>query len=90
MENASLGGNESKFKAEMCLLSMAIALFVVSAFFYSYQAVSEGLTFSGGLGSHPYRIVALTFVGFGSALTLVASISYSKRSKNLGNNSRQV
>jgi len=74
----------------MCLLSMAIALFVISAFFYSYQAVSEGLTFSASLGSYPYRGYALTFVGFGSVLTLVASISYSKRSKTLGNNSRQV
>ena len=79
-----------KFKAEMCLLLMAIVLFVVSAFFYSYQAASEGVAFSASLGSYPYRGVALTFVGFGSALTLIASISYSKRSKNLGNNSRRL
>lgn len=72
-----------KFKAEMCLLLMAIALFTLSAFFYSYQAAtSEGLTFSAALGSYPYRGYALTFVGFGSVLTLIASISYSKRSKN--------
>jgi len=63
-----------KFKAEMCLLLMALMLFVVSAFFYSWPAVS--------FGSYPYRGYALTFVGFGSALTLVASVSYSKRSKN--------
>jgi hypothetical protein len=74
----------------MCLLLMAIVLFAVSAFFYSYQAASEGVTFSASLGSYPYRGVALTFVGFGSALTLIASISYSKRSKNLGNDSRRV
>jgi hypothetical protein len=74
----------------MCLLLMAIVLFAVSAFFYSYQAASEGVTFSASLGSYPYRGVALTFVGFGSALTLVASISYSKRSKNLGNDSRRL
>jgi hypothetical protein len=79
-----------KFKAEMCLLSMALVLFIVSAFFYSYQAASEGLTFSAALGSYPYRGYALTFVGFGSVLTLVASILYSKRSKNLGNDSRRV
>jgi hypothetical protein len=79
-----------KFKAEMFLLLMAIVLFAVSAFFYSYQAASEGVTFSASLGSYPYRGVALTFVGFGSALTLVASISYSKRSKNLGNDSRRL
>jgi hypothetical protein len=85
-----LEGNKSKFKAEMCLLLMAIVLFAVSAFFYSYQAASEGVTFSASLGRYPYRGVALMFVGFGSALTLVASISYSKRSKNLGNNSRRL
>jgi len=73
---------ELKFKAEVCLLLMAIALFVVSTFFYSYQAVSEELTFSTGLGIYPYRLIALTFVGFGATLTLIASISYSKRSKN--------
>jgi hypothetical protein len=83
-------GNKSKFKAEMCLLLMAIVLFAVSAFFYSYPAASEGVTLSTGLGNHPYRAIALTFVGFGSALTLIASISYSKRSKNLGNSSRRV
>ena len=69
---------------------MAIVLFAVSAFFYSYQAASKGVTVSASLGSYPYRGVALTFVGFGSALTVIASISYSKRSKNLGNNSRQL
>jgi hypothetical protein len=83
-------GNKSKFKAEMCLLLMAIVLFAVSAFFYSYPAASEGVTLSAGLGNYPYRAIALTFVGFGSALTVIASISYSKRSKNLGNNSRQL
>jgi hypothetical protein len=39
---------------------------------------------------HPYRIYAITFVGFGSVLTLAASFSYSKRSKNFGNNTRRV
>jgi hypothetical protein len=71
-----------KFKAEMCLLLVAIVLFVVSAFFYSYHPASEGLTFSAGF-SYPYRLYAIAFVGFGSLLTLAASVSYSKRSKNL-------
>jgi len=74
----------------MGLLLVAIALFVLSAFFYSYQATSEGLTFTVASSSYPYRVLALTFVGFGSALTLAASISYSKRSKNLGNTGRRV
>jgi hypothetical protein len=78
-----------KFKAEMCLLVMAIVLFVVSAFFYSYQPTSETLSLSMSLG-HPYKIYAITFVGFGSVLTLAASFSYSKRSKNFGNNTRRV
>jgi hypothetical protein len=69
---------------------MAILFFAISAFFYSYQAASEGVALSASLGNYPYRAIALTFVGFGSALTLIASVSYSKRSKNLGNSSRQL
>jgi hypothetical protein len=65
----------------MCLLVVAIVLFAVSAFFYSYQPASEGLSFSASLGSYPYRLYAVTFVGFGSVLMLAASVSYSKRSK---------
>jgi hypothetical protein len=66
---------------------MAIALFAVSAFFYSY----EGLTFSASSNDYyPYRMHAITFVGFGSVLMLTASISYSKRSKNLGHKSYRV
>jgi len=49
-------------------------LFVVSAFFYSY----EGLA----LFDYPYRGLAISFVGFGSVLMIVASISYLKRSKD--------
>ncbi len=71
-----------KFKAEMCLLVMAIALFAISAFFYSYHPTSEELSFSTSI-SYPYRLYAIAFVGFGSILTLAASVSYSKRSKNL-------
>ena len=79
-----------KFKAEMCLLVVSIVLFAVSAFFYSYQSASESLSFSASLGSYPYRLYAITFVGFGSVLMFVASISYSKRSKNLGQKSCRV
>ena len=84
-------GNELKFKAEMFLLLTAIFLFTVSAFFYSYQSVSEGLSLSASLSSYPFRGYAVTFVGFGSALMIVASISFSKRSKNLGDSkSRRI
>jgi hypothetical protein len=61
-------GTQSKFKAEISLLMVAIILFMVSAFFYSYQAA--------------YRGYAISFVGFGSVLMVAASISYSKRGKN--------
>jgi hypothetical protein len=74
----------------MGLLLMAIAMFVLSAFFYSYQTSSEVLAFSVASSSYPYRVLALTFVGFGSVLMLTASISYSKRSKSFGNSSRRV
>lgn len=81
-----------KFKAEMCLLLLAIVLFVVSAFFYSYPATTETRSLSSELGSftYPYRAYAISFVGFGSVLMLVASISYSKRSKNLGHTGHRV
>jgi hypothetical protein len=81
-----------KFKAEMCLLLLAIVLFVVSAFFYSYPATTETRSLSSELGSftYPYRAYAISFVGFGSVLMLVASISYSKRSKNLGHTGHPV
>jgi hypothetical protein len=69
---------------------MAIVLFAVSAFFYSYQQVNEGLSLSAALGNYPYRAYGIMFVGFGSVLTLAASISYSKRSKNLEHKSYRV
>jgi len=90
MENAGLGESELKFKAEIGLLLMAIVLFAVSVFFYSYHVIGEGLSFAASLGGYPYRGYAITFVGFGSVLTLAASISYSKRSKNLGNTHHRV
>ena len=62
-----------RFKAEIVLLLVAIVLFVVSAFFYSYEVLAL---------EYPYRGYAISFVGFGSVLMVAASISYSKRSKN--------
>jgi hypothetical protein len=74
-ENVSGEGSKSKFKAEIFLLLVAIVLFAVSAFFYSYQGLALGF-------DYPYRGYAISFVGFGSVLMVTASISYSKRSKN--------
>jgi hypothetical protein len=68
-----------EFKTEVCLLFLAITLFVVSAFFFSYQTVNVAFS----LDSNPYRGYALAFVGFGSCLMVTASVSYSKRSKNI-------
>lgn len=85
-----MGENDSKFKVEMCLLLVAIALFAVSAFFYSYQQVSEGVSLSTALINYPYRAYGIMFVSFGSVLTVVASISYSKRSKNLEHKNYRV
>ena len=72
-----------KFKTEVCLLSLALVLFVVSAFFYSYQ--TGGSNFGLNWASYPYQGYALAFVSFGLVLTVAASVSYSKRGKNLFN-----
>ena len=78
------GEKESlEFKTEVCLLVLAITLFVVSVFFYSYQgAIGDSAILSASL-AYPYRGYALVFVGFGSISMVTASISYSKRSKNM-------
>jgi hypothetical protein len=66
---------ELKFKTEVSLLLTAIILFAVAMFFYSYEGVVSLV--------YPYRSIALAFVGFGSVSMVTASISYSKRSKDL-------
>jgi hypothetical protein len=70
-----------KFKTEVFLLSLALILFAVSAFFYSYQ--TGGSNFSLNWASYPYQGYALAFVSLGSVLTVTASVSYSKRGKNM-------
>jgi hypothetical protein len=71
-----------QFKTEVSLLLASITLFAVAMFFYSYQSGVGDSVFSLSL-AYPYRGVALAFVGFGSVSMVTASISYSKRSKNL-------
>ena len=68
------------FKAEVCLLAFAITLFMVSAFFFTYQSGNASYL---NLASYPYQGYALAFVGFGSLLMVTASLSYTKRSKNI-------
>ncbi|MGO8806166.1 MAG: hypothetical protein ACLQO7_06120 [Candidatus Bathyarchaeia archaeon] len=70
-----------KFKTEVLLLSLALSLFVVSAFFYSYQTGATSLTLNWG--TYPYQGYSLALVAFGSVLTLVAFVSYSKRGKSV-------
>jgi hypothetical protein len=63
---------------------MAIALFAVSAFLYSYtqQPIAESLTNAGAsLPDYPYQSQAISFVGFGSLLMVTASLSFLRRSK---------
>jgi len=72
-----------KFKAEVTLLIFAIVLFAVATFFFSYRASSEtSLALSQGI-AYPYRSIALAFVGVGSVSMVTASISYSKKTKEL-------
>ena len=68
-----------KFKIEVLLLTLALTLFVVSAFFYGYHTGN----FSINWAIYTYRGYALAFVGSGSVLMVAASLSYSKRSKNI-------
>jgi hypothetical protein len=70
-----------KFKTEVSLLLAAITLFSVAMFFFSYQnGAGDNATLSL---AYPYRGMALAFVGFGSVSMVTASISYSKRSKEM-------
>jgi hypothetical protein len=70
-----------KFKTEVSLLLAAITLFSVAMFFFSYQ---NGAGDNAALSlAYPYRGMALAFVGFGSVSMVTASISYSKRSKEM-------
>lgn len=74
-----------KFKAEVSLLVLAISLFVISMFFYSYPgAITETSSLSSTL-VFPYQGVALTFVGIGSISMVAASLSYQKKTKNILN-----
>ncbi len=60
---------------------MAIVLFAVATFFYSYQATANSFTLSQSV-MYPYRTIALAFVGVGSVSMVFASISYSRKTKN--------
>lgn len=79
-----------KYKMEICLLLIAITLFGLSAFFYSFNLVGSDVSLGVGLNNYPYRVYALTLVGLGSVLMLTASVSFSRHIKNLRNKSFQI
>jgi hypothetical protein len=64
-----------KFRTEVCLLTLAIALFLVAAFIYSYQSASLSWA------AFPGRGLAFAFVGGGSVLMLTASVRFSKQNR---------
>jgi hypothetical protein len=79
-----------RFKIEVCLLTAAIALFVLSSVLYSYQVdnnsqnmYTAGLREAAQSAAFPYQTYAVSSIGFGSILMVVASISYQKRSKEI-------
>ncbi len=67
-----------QFKKEVALLLLAISLFTIGTFFYTYQAYS----LATGM-FYPYRSLALAFVGIGFASMIAASISYQRKTKNM-------
>jgi TRAP-type C4-dicarboxylate transport system permease small subunit len=72
-----------QFKKEVGLLLLAISLFTIGTFFYSYQTTSSEATSLAASIMYPYRSLALAFVGIGFASMVVASISYSRKNKDL-------
>jgi hypothetical protein len=72
-----------QFKREVGLLVLALALFAVGTFFYTYQASSGEATVLSQSLVYPYRVLAVAFVGIGSVSMIVASISYSRKNKNV-------
>jgi hypothetical protein len=69
-------GMPLKFKTEIFLLLLAIILYIVSAFCYSYEAPWEG---NIPVLNYPYRDFAIPLAGVASALLVIAAILYSKR-----------
>ena len=59
-----------KFKTEIFLLSLAIILYFVSAFCYSYEVGSEGI---------PYKGYAIPLAVAASLLLVLAALLYLKR-----------
>jgi hypothetical protein len=69
-----------KFKSEVTLLVTSIALFVIATFFYSYQTTTEAYMISQTI-TYPYRTLGLAFVGVGTIAMVLASISFSRKTR---------
>jgi len=65
-----------KSKTEIFLLLLAIILYIVSAFCYSYEAPWED---NLPVLNYPYSDFAIPLAGVASALLVIAAILYSKR-----------
>ncbi len=72
-----------KFKTEVALLALAIALFTIATLFYSYQGTSSQAAYAAQSIAYPYRGIALVLLGVGSLSMVTASVSFSKKNKNL-------
>jgi TRAP-type C4-dicarboxylate transport system permease small subunit len=71
-----------QFKKEVGLLLIAISLFMVGTFLYSHQTAATEATILAASINYPYRSLALAFVGIGFASMVIASVSYSRKTKN--------
>ena len=83
-------GKGLKYKIEIILLLVAIVLFSLSTIFYSYSIAKPSDLISSGFNLYPYSGYALVLVGFGSSFLAIASLSFSRRSKNLRDKSYKI
>jgi hypothetical protein len=84
------GGARLKYKIEIVLILTAIALFGLSAVFYSYSLAKPSELLSSGFNLYPYTGYAIVLVGFGSFFLVIASLSFSRRIKNLRDKSYKI
>ena len=71
-----------QFKKEVGLLVLAIFLFALATFFYSYQLIGNDTISLASDFIYPYRTFALTIVGVGFVSMVAASVSYSRKTKD--------
>jgi LPXTG-motif cell wall-anchored protein len=72
------GRMQVKYKVEISLLLLSIALYLLSLFCYFYEAPWEGMI---PVTNYPYQKFALPLAGAASALLIIAAILYLKRKR---------